>query len=117
MNVQRLSRKRVHSSGWKRSASLVDEDIVSSVWKHAAVHKRTDMALRTISKVMWSNFQQFFKQLMQDKVIRFNRPTIFTAHLKDELDEKTMSMKTHVPVKGALKSNGLEALENSALVA
>lgn len=57
----------------------------------------------------WSNFQQYFKQLMQEKVILFNRPTIFTAHLKDELDEKTMSMKTHVPVKGALKNNGIEA--------
>lgn len=65
----------------------------------------------------WSNFQQFFKQLMQDKVIKFNRPTIFTAHLKDELDEKTMSMKTHVPVKGALKSNGLEAYYSTVVSA
>jgi hypothetical protein len=27
----------VHSSEWKRTASLVDEDIVWSLWKHKAV--------------------------------------------------------------------------------
>ena len=57
----------------------------------------------------WSNFAQFFKTLMQQKVPTFGRPVIFTAHLLDVLDEKNMEMKTSVPVKGSLKNNGIEA--------
>ena len=34
---------------------------------------------------------------------------IFTAHVKDDLNEKTAEMKTAVPIKGALKGNGVEA--------
>ena len=57
----------------------------------------------------WGAFGQFFKQLMQQKVPLFGKPVIFTAHVKDELDEKNMEMKTSVPIKGALKNNGVEA--------
>ena len=57
----------------------------------------------------WGDYGQFFKILMQQKVTAFNKPTIFTAHLKDVLDEKNMEMKTFVPVKGALQNNGIEA--------
>lgn len=57
----------------------------------------------------WSDYGQFCKQLMQEKVVMFGKPVIFTAHVKDELDEKSMEIKTSVPVKGALKGAGLEA--------
>lgn len=57
----------------------------------------------------WSDFAQFFKILMQDKVTKFRRPTIFTAHVLDVLDEKNMELKTSVPIKGSLKNNGIEA--------
>jgi hypothetical protein len=57
----------------------------------------------------WGEFAQFYKVLMQEKVTLFGKPTIFTAHLLDVLDEKNMEMKTSVPVKGSLKNNGLEA--------
>lgn len=36
-NVQRLLRKQVHPSGWKRLQPLRGYDIVPSAWKHAAV--------------------------------------------------------------------------------
>lgn len=65
----------------------------------------------------WGDFSQYFKILMQDKVVKFARPTVFTAHVLDVLDEKNMEMKTSVPIKGSLKNNGIEALEISALVA
>jgi hypothetical protein len=32
-----------------------------------------------------------------------------TAHVLDTLDEKAMEVKTSVPIKGALKNNGIEA--------
>lgn len=57
----------------------------------------------------WSDFNQFFKQMMQEKVVVFNKPVIFIAHVSDILDEKNMEMKTSVPIKGALKNQGVEA--------
>jgi hypothetical protein len=57
----------------------------------------------------WANYQQFFKNLMQDKVAKSNKNVIFMGHTLAKLDEKAMEMKTSVPVKGALQNNGIEA--------
>lgn len=57
----------------------------------------------------WSNYAQFFKVLMQEKVTLFGKPVIVIAHVRDDLDEKNMEMKTAVPIKGSLKNNGVEA--------
>jgi hypothetical protein len=57
----------------------------------------------------WGHFSQFFKVLMQEKVASSDKAVIFLAHTRSELDEKSMDMKTVVPVKGALKNNGIEA--------
>lgn len=57
----------------------------------------------------WGDYGQFFKVLMQEKVTRWAKPTIIIAHVRDDLDEKAMEMKTSVPIKGALKNNGVEA--------
>lgn len=65
----------------------------------------------------WGDFGQFFKTMMQEKVTLFNKPTIFTAHVRDDLDEKAMEMKTSVPIKGALKNNGVEAYFSTVVAA
>lgn len=57
----------------------------------------------------WANYQQFFKKLMQEHVASSDKSVIFLAHTRQDLDEKAMEMKTAVPVKGALKNNGIEA--------
>jgi hypothetical protein len=57
----------------------------------------------------WSAYQQFYKNLMQDFVVRFNKPVIILGHTKSELNEAAMQMQTAVPIKGALKNNGIEA--------
>lgn len=57
----------------------------------------------------WSDFQQYFKDLMQDKVIRFGKPVIFIAHTLKVLNENTGEWEVSVPIKGALKNNGIEA--------
>lgn len=57
----------------------------------------------------WQNFAQYFKELMQVKVVAWPKPVIFTAHLLDKLDTVKHEMKTEVPIKGALKNNGIEA--------
>lgn len=57
----------------------------------------------------WSTYNQFFKTLMQDKVLKFGKPTLILAHTQDFLDDRTLEIKTYVPVKGSLKANGCEA--------
>ena len=57
----------------------------------------------------WSNYAQFWKVLMQEKVAASDKAVIILAHVRADLDEKAMEMKTSVPIKGALKNNGIEA--------
>ena len=38
----------------------------------------------------WSTYQQFFKDLMQDKVIKFGKPVIFIAHTQKVINENTV---------------------------
>lgn len=65
----------------------------------------------------WGNFQQFFKTLMQEKIAAAKVNVICIAHTITEINKSELVMETKVPVKGALKNNGLEALTNSALIA
>ena len=53
-------------------------------------------------------YQQFFKQLM-GKIAQFGKPVILTAHTLTVYNETTMTNETSVPIKGALKNNGIEA--------
>lgn len=57
----------------------------------------------------WAAFQQFFKALMQERVAAATCNVIFTAHTLTEVNKSEMVMETKVPVKGALKNNGIEA--------
>ena len=57
----------------------------------------------------WSNYQQFFKELMQEKVAASDKSVIFLAHTRADYDEKELDFKVKVPVKGALQNNGIEA--------
>lgn len=58
----------------------------------------------------WSDYGQFFKNLMQDKVLKFGKPTVILAHTQDFIDDKTLETKTYVPIKGALKAQGVESM-------
>lgn len=57
----------------------------------------------------WGDFAQFFKTLMQHYVAHSSKRVIFTAHTLDTVNESEMIMETKVPVKGALKNNGIES--------
>lgn len=65
----------------------------------------------------WSDFQQYFKTIMQDKVIKLNKPVIFIAHTLKTLNESTGVYESCVPVKGALKNNGVEAYFSTVVAA
>lgn len=58
----------------------------------------------------WSEYSQYFKNLMQQYVSKSTKNVIFTAHTKSELNESEMVLETLVPIKGALKNQGVEAL-------
>lgn len=57
----------------------------------------------------WQNYQQFFKNLMQGVVAKSSKRIVFTAHTQSILNESEMVVETKIPVKGALKANGIEA--------
>lgn len=57
----------------------------------------------------WGDFAQFFKRLMQKYVASSSKNVVFIAHVKDVLNEADSVMETSVPIKGALKNNGVES--------
>ena len=57
----------------------------------------------------WAQYNQYFKTLMQDKVAKSTKRVIMIAHTLATLNENEMVMETKVPIKGALKNNGIEA--------
>ncbi|RRY03837.1 AAA family ATPase [Brucella anthropi] len=61
------------------------------------------------SQKAWGDYAQFYKNLMQDKVVNFGKPVLILGHTRSELNEAKHQMETAVPVKGSLKNNGVEA--------
>jgi hypothetical protein len=57
----------------------------------------------------WQNYQQFFKILLQQKVVKYNKPVLMLAHTLAVYNEANMNFDVAVPIKGALKNNGIEA--------
>lgn len=57
----------------------------------------------------WSDFAQFLKNLMQQKVASSTKRVVFTAHVLETYNEGEMQMDVKVPVKGSLKNNGIES--------
>lgn len=71
----------------------------------------------TNTQSAWGGFQQYFKTLMQEKVVRYAKPVIMTAHTFATYNESTMSWERSVPIKGALKNNGIEAYFSTIVAA
>lgn len=65
----------------------------------------------------WGAYAQFWKILMQSKVVAFGKPVIILAHTKAELNEAAMEMRTAVPIKGSLRNNGIEAYFSTVVAA
>lgn len=57
----------------------------------------------------WQDYQQYFKKLLQQKVASSTKSVAFTAHTQAILNESAMVMESKVPIKGALKANGVES--------
>ena len=57
----------------------------------------------------WSDYAQFFKRLMQDTVAKSSLNFVVMAHTRVDIDENTAEKIVGVPIKGALKNNGIES--------
>lgn len=57
----------------------------------------------------WGDYAQFFKKLMQSTIAKSTKNVIMTAHTLTTLNEADGFMETAVPVKGALKNQGIES--------
>lgn len=57
----------------------------------------------------WSDYQQFFKNLMQTYVAGSTKNVLMTTHTAQTLNESEMVVETKAVVKGALKGTGVEA--------
>lgn len=60
-------------------------------------------------RAAWGAFGQFIKTLMQHHVANCTKRVTFMAHTADKYNEGEMLMESSVPVKGAMKNQGLEA--------
>ncbi len=57
----------------------------------------------------WGQYFQYFQELMQQKLAKTDVPILMLAHTRTDLHEDSGEYRTAVPVKGALKNNGVEA--------
>jgi len=60
----------------------------------------------------WSDYAQFFKNLMQKHVAASSLNVIFLAHTSDVLNESEHVQETIVKVKGSLMNQGIESYFN-----
>jgi hypothetical protein len=61
------------------------------------------------TQAAWGEYGQFFKRFMQQYVASSDKAVLVLAHTKSVYNDKTLSYEVSVPVKGALKNNGVEA--------
>lgn len=57
----------------------------------------------------WENYGEFFRDLVQDKVVRYPGNVIMLAHTETMYDKEAKAKVTKIPVAGGLAKNGLEA--------
>lgn len=57
----------------------------------------------------WGDFANFFKVLMLEKIVEFDKPVVIFGHTLTTHNEELGIMETNVPVKGSLKNNGIES--------
>jgi len=65
----------------------------------------------------WSDYAQFFKELMQDKVASSSKNVLMTAHTLNILNEDQGIVETMVKVKGSLMNQGIESYFCNVLAA
>ena len=57
----------------------------------------------------WGHFAMYWKELMQKHIAGSSKTFILIAHTLEVMNESEMVLETKVPIKGALKNQGIEA--------
>lgn len=66
----------------------------------------------------WGDYNQYFKRILQELVPKFGKPVIIIAHAMETYDENSPTgAKSSVPIKGALKGQGVEAYFTTVVAA
>lgn len=68
------------------------------------------------TRAAWGDYQQFLKKLMLELVPKANKVTIITAHTVDVVNGDSIR-ETYIPVKGALKNQGIESFFSLVIAA
>lgn len=68
------------------------------------------------SRAAWGDYQQFVKKLMLELVPKANKVTIVTAHTADSINGESIR-ETAIPIKGALKNQGIESFFSLVIAA
>jgi len=69
------------------------------------------------SRKGWQDYGQYFKKLLQETLVKWNKPVICIAHLQTDMQDETNVMLSHAPIKGALKGTLIEAYFNIVIYA
>jgi hypothetical protein len=94
---------------WAEQQADVHTIIVDSLTYLLDMYESVYVLPSTNTMQAWGQFSQYYKTLMQQYVARSTKNVIFIAHSADTMNESEMVMETKVPVKGALKNNGIES--------
>lgn len=96
---------RINDDPQSRFHTIVIDTISFMMNRYESVH--VIGAANTMAA--WGNYGQFFPKLIYDHVAKGRAFVIMLGHLDAVLNEDTGRTDYSVPVKGALKKNGLEA--------
>jgi hypothetical protein len=94
---------------WAEEQKQIHTIVIDSITYLLDMYETLYIHNSTNGQKAWGDFAQYFKSLMQNSVASSTKKVIFIAHTLDSLNEAEMVMETKVPVKGALKNNGIES--------
>ena len=103
--------KQINNDPSKRFHTVVIDTVSFMMDRFESVH--VNNSANTMKA--WGAYGAFFRSLMYDYVGPSPAHSIFLGHLDGELHEESGQMRYSVPVKGALKKNGLEAYFTTVL--
>lgn len=87
----------------------IDTIIVDSVTFLMDMFESVHVLPSSDTQAAWQHYQQYFKNLMQQYVAGSKQSCIFTAHVEDIYNDKTLNYESRVPVKGALRRLTIES--------
>lgn len=94
---------------WAETQPQIHTIVVDSLTYYLDMVESQLVLTSSNTQQAWGQFAQQFKHLMQVLVATSTKNVIFLAHTKDEINDTDMVRETMVPVKGALKNQGIES--------